>query len=463
MIAGMETIEMRELVRAIDKVGDNAAKIVWPAAVGVIADAHKAVGRLRETPKYDHAIEIKRILRIIPEDLPLDKSPKYLAGQLQVRELAKLAMVAASAVADKLIEQVDCPEIMSAQEFIDGYEPPNYLIDGIIQRNRLYSCTALTGHGKTAVWLTIAAYMASGFVDPSLHVKPGHVLYLAAENPDDVRGRLILLANKFGLDLPKLRMNFIEKPFSLQAAIPDMHRRIDAQGHVDLVVVDTSVAFLAASGAAEENSNLGMLNFAYMLRSLTELPGEPAVVALGHPTKNATRDNLLPRGGSAFLNEVDGNLTLYADEERKTTELSWTGKFRGVNFAPVTFALETGTCDALVDHAGRRIPSVWASPTSAERTEQAATSARSDEDQVLVAMLLNPHGSCASPRSRLDDAHRSRKVSSGARHQASRQGRPRRTGARHLGTQQERQGRSPETSRPERRFEAQWKQTTLRE
>jgi len=37
---------------------------------------------------------------------------------------------------------------------------------------------------------------------------------------------------------------------------------------------------------------------------LTFLPGKPAVLVNCHPVKNASRDNPLPMGGSAFSNEV---------------------------------------------------------------------------------------------------------------------------------------------------------------
>jgi hypothetical protein len=43
--------------------------------------------------------------------------------------------------------------ILSGADFIARHVPPVWLIDGIVQRSRLYACTSLTGHGKTAVWL----------------------------------------------------------------------------------------------------------------------------------------------------------------------------------------------------------------------------------------------------------------------------------------------------------------------
>jgi hypothetical protein len=141
---------------------------------------------------------------------------------------------------------------------------------------------------------------------------------------------------------------------------------------------------------------MSALKFALLLRSFTKLPGNPVVLVPTHPIKNATRDNLLPRGGSAFLNEVDGNLTLWAEGERETTELHWAGKLRGPAFDPITFALDKGTCATLVDAKGRRIPSVWAYQATADRAERATARQRDDEDAVLITLHNAPVGSFAS-------------------------------------------------------------------
>ncbi len=68
------------------------------------------------------------------------------------------------------------------------------------------------------------------------------------------------------------------------------------------------------------------------LRRLTELPGKPAVVVPVHPTRNADREALLPRCGGAFLNEVDANLTLWADIDAGFAQLHRQGKLRGPGF-----------------------------------------------------------------------------------------------------------------------------------
>ena len=52
------------------------------------------------------------------------------------------------------------------------------------------------------------------------------------------------------------------------------------------------------------------------------------MLVLCHPVKNASEQSaLLPRGGGAFIAEMDGNLTLWRTDE--ITELWHTGKLRG--------------------------------------------------------------------------------------------------------------------------------------
>jgi hypothetical protein len=96
------------------------------------------------------------------------------------------------------------------------------------------------------------------------------------------------------------------------------------------------------------------------------------------------------------LNETDGNLTLWAEGERETTELHWRGKLRGPSFDPLHFALERGTCPALVDSKGRMVPSVWACLADQQRAERAASRQRDDEDALLIVMLEAPDHSLAT-------------------------------------------------------------------
>jgi hypothetical protein len=71
--------------------------------------------------------------------------------------------------------------ILTGAAFIADHVPPVWLIDGIVQRSRLYACTSLTGHGKTAVWLYIACMIHADRMIGTLDAFDGNVLILAGE------------------------------------------------------------------------------------------------------------------------------------------------------------------------------------------------------------------------------------------------------------------------------------------
>jgi hypothetical protein len=50
--------------------------------------------------------------------------------------------------------------IKTSAEFVRGFVPPDYVIDGMLQRRFCYSMTAKTGSGKTAVAMLMAGHVA---------------------------------------------------------------------------------------------------------------------------------------------------------------------------------------------------------------------------------------------------------------------------------------------------------------
>src|ERR1043165_4047161 len=52
--------------------------------------------------------------------------------------------------------------VLSSAEFVRGFCPPDYVVDGIAQRGFLYSLTGATGSGKTAIALRLLACTALG-------------------------------------------------------------------------------------------------------------------------------------------------------------------------------------------------------------------------------------------------------------------------------------------------------------
>jgi hypothetical protein len=284
------------------------------------------------------------------------------------------------------------PAILSHAQFLEGFVPPDYLIEGMLQRRFIYALTGQTGHAKTAVALLIARLVSCADKNATLkrhRVEKGRVVYFVGENPDDVRMRIIGADAERNDNPEKDDIWFIPGVFNIAGMMHVLSENFKRQGEVSLIIIDTSAAYFLGN---EELSNTQMGNYARMLRSLTTLPGGPCVLVLCHPIKHVIEpDQLLPRGGGAYLAEIDGNLTLW----RKTddmVELNY-NKMRGPGFQPVAFKLETIRNLKLVDNKGRILPTVQAVAIDDVEEDQRADKAENDEDRVLTAVLANPKNS----------------------------------------------------------------------
>src|SRR5262249_22238050 len=157
-----------------------------------------------------------------------------------------------------------------------GFVPPDYLVDGMLQRRFIYALTGQTGHLKTAIALLLARLVSSADANPSFFgnhpVEPGRVVYFVGENPDDIRIRVIGADSKRDDDSNQDRISFIPGVFNIAEMQDVLAVEMQKLGGVDLVIVDTSATYFLGN---EELSNTQMGAHARMLRKLTELPGGP--------------------------------------------------------------------------------------------------------------------------------------------------------------------------------------------
>jgi hypothetical protein len=276
-------------------------------------------------------------------------------------------------------EQPGTAFVQSSADFTGKFKPPDYLIDGILQRRFLYSFTGKTGAGKTAVVLLIAASVALGRKVGDIEVQQGRVLYFAGENPDDVRMRWIAMAQHMDFDPETIPVYFIEGAFKISQLRQRIFEEVARIGDIALVIIDTSAAYYEG---VEVNSNTEQIQHARRFRSLIEMTGGPCVLAACHPVKNAANDNLLPLGAGAFLNEVDGNLTSVADYP--AIEVHWQGKFRGADFDPMCFQLHSVTHERLKNAKGKLIPTVIAKHLSEAAKEDIARANLSDRQRLFA-------------------------------------------------------------------------------
>ena len=227
--------------------------------------------------------------------------------------------------------------LQSSKDFVADFQPPDYLIDGLLQRRYVYALTAPTGNGKTCVVLRIAAHIARGIPLGDIEVERGRVLFFAGENPDDVRSRWIMLCEKMELDPDEMDVFFLAgvHPLDNKKIRAQINAEAAEHGPFSLLIVDTSAAFYTGN---DENDNVQLGAHARMLRSFVNLPGGPTVLVTCHPTKHPDFENLLPRGGGSFLAEIDGNLVVLKDAAKVNLTVTTHGKFRGPEFMPFTLS-----------------------------------------------------------------------------------------------------------------------------
>ncbi|MET0706123.1 MAG: AAA family ATPase [Tardiphaga sp.] len=276
--------------------------------------------------------------------------------------------------------------LLSSASFISSWRPPVYTVDGILQSDFIYSLTAPTSHGKTALALHLACCIALGRPFHGHPVEQGSILFCAGENPADIMARYMIMADRLGFDPQHPAFHFIDGVIKLKTSLPRIREEAADIPNLRLVIIDTAAAYFDGDN---QNDNAQAIAYGRTLRRLTTLlPHHPTVIANCHPKKGAGREDLVPMGGSAFLNEIDGNITLWKDADENLT-MGRHGKFRGPEFSDLRFKLDNVSSPKVVDAKGRELPSVMARPLGFIEAEADDEQAVTDRRMLLSVIYHN--------------------------------------------------------------------------
>jgi AAA domain len=285
-------------------------------------------------------------------------------------------------------------EEIRLRAFMETDQRIEYLIDDVFRRGWFYSLTGPTGHGKTGIAVPLALDVADNGDFCGNECNGGPVLYIASENPDDVRARFIVAmecARRWSNEVLD-QVFVLDQTFVLAERLPSLVAAVERVRAV-LVIVDTDQA-IAMTSADDENSNAGRLEHAKRLRTITRCKTRPTVVDLCHPIKHVSSpDGCVPRGGGAFLNEVDGNFRIWRNGDM--LELSSDpNKFRG---RPVSmmFRIQAATTDKLKDTKGRLIEFPMMIGIAESEAQRMGKDQWTDGNRLLDAMASMPDGSMA--------------------------------------------------------------------
>jgi hypothetical protein len=232
---------------------------------------------------------------------------------------------------------------------------PEYLIEGIIQKNSFSMLYGAPGHGKTFVALDMALHIATGRPWCDKTVQHGQVIYIAAEGYMSVLDRIRAWCTFYRASPPEDFLMVID-PIDLTGGDKSLeeflvhivgsadteHVLRDEDGEVtetlsappvQLVIFDTLAR--CATGA-DENSAQDMGNIVRWLDKLRDkdLTGlDTAVMVLHHSAKHFAHE----RGSSALRGAAD--TMMYVAKDDTGPILKCSKQKSAENFEPIDFAL----------------------------------------------------------------------------------------------------------------------------
>lgn len=277
------------------------------------------------------------------------------------------------------------PQIKTIHQLIEEYTPPHYIVDRMIRKAFLYTPTGRSGHLKTMAFLRIGVDVALGNPIGQFETAQCNVAFLAGENYEIVRNRLLVLCEAEGYDTSNMPFYIYEDTFKLDVGYQQVVRDAEKIGGFGLVIVDTFSAYCRLSGI-EENDNQAMgLWTKDVLRNLTKLPGDPAVLAISHPAGHVqTKAELRPRGATSTMGEVDGIITVWREGNLVELE-AHPEKFRGAPFY-LKMQMKVGRSDKLKDTRGRPLEEIYGKVISEEEAARVEDEAERLDLSILQSM-----------------------------------------------------------------------------
>ena len=329
-------------------------------------------------------------------------------GTLQQADMLKGCAAFAAADASKA-STIASPPVVPVRlsrrggDWIKSFKPFSYLVKGFLVKGFCYSMTSRTGAGKTAIAILLTFCIALGEEFAGRRVKKGRVLYLAGENAEDVQARFIGACHERKLDPGSLDFHVIPASLDIAHHIEQVKKECDEIKPI-LIVVDTLAAYFRGD---DENNNTEMVEYARLLRGLCATESRPTVLILAHPTKGAKAlEEMMPRGGGSFLNEMDGNAGTVRNDDGLTV-VAKVGKFRGPEFAPMYFGTHVvRDCPALVDpDDGEPVPTVVAHAVSDTGAVARAAERESNDIRMMRDIDKHPDDSLRVRAERLGISH----------------------------------------------------------
>lgn len=240
----------------------------WAGVGKVAADLRQrdAAARLVLVPdvgKEESAAEIAQELQCAVAYMPQGEETNFDANDLAQRE--------GHDVLAGLLEDAREPappglplSVAFADELPEAFTPPDELVEGVLTAGDGSVLYGDSNSGKTFFVIDMAAAVARGARWMGRNTEPGLVLYLAAESPASVRGRLQAYQRHHGVRVPNFAI--VQSPIDLfdgdadTEAVITVVRQLERQrGQKVRMIVGDTLARLSAGANENAGQDMGLV------------------------------------------------------------------------------------------------------------------------------------------------------------------------------------------------------------
>lgn len=242
----------------------------------------------------------------------------------------------------------DAPAVLlNADELYGSLAPQDMLIDGVLDTNTITIVSGDSNSGKTTVLQYLALQVAQGESFAGKRTKQGTVLWVAGEDVDNAKFRMVAMCEEYGIDPRALGDRFLLLPQPIAILDSDsmlqladvIRQRIGKDKELSLIVIDSkSVNW----GGRDENSNDENAMFIAATRKFMIAPfGRPSVLITHHLTKHREKESQTSRGGGALINNADHEWRFEMNQEAHLSAMMPGSKVRMERWAEIKFAIKT--------------------------------------------------------------------------------------------------------------------------
>lgn len=237
--------------------------------------------------------------------------------------------------------------LFNPEELYSHVKPQHFIVEGLLDAGAVVIAAGDSNSGKTTILQYMSMQVAQGLPFANRKVKQGRVLWIAGEDMENAKYRVIAMCEEYGIAPSSLGDNMLVLPQpvavlqqdSMDAVRAAIEQRCGAGVEFALVILDSkSVNW----GGSEENSNDENANFIAAVRlNLINPFGRPSVLITHHLTKQKEKEARSSRGASSLINNADHEWRFEMNQEARLSSMMPGSKVRMERWAEQRFLIKS--------------------------------------------------------------------------------------------------------------------------